>query len=75
MKISTLIERLNELKQQHGDLPVLVSGYEIGWDEPDIETPIVRSLYQKSSAGVCGQYDDDQWGPDQEAHSYLCIER
>ena len=61
MNITELIERLEEIRESHGDLPVRVDGYEDGYDDPDsirIEAMSDVGAGKKAEAWWNGRYCD-----------------
>ena len=61
MSITELIERLEEIREFHGDLPVRVDGYEDGYDDPsEIKIEAMSDVGTEKKAKVWwnGRYCD-----------------
>jgi len=59
MKISEVIQKLEEIKQEKGDLTVVVKGFD-SWGFDDVETIVTHSLTLDPNPGFHGsEYEDD----------------
>lgn len=61
MRISELITELEALKSRHGDIRVLVSGYEDGYDTPgalEVLTVADRGEWYKHKHDWSGRFDE-----------------
>ena len=64
MSITEMIERLEEIREFHGDLLVCVDGYEDGYDDPGeirIEAMFDVGTEKKAEAWWNGRYCDSRY--------------
>lgn len=59
MTIKELIEKLKEFDQ---DMPVVVNGYEGGFDNPVISTERIKFFDKKGSEWYFGQHEENENG-------------
>jgi len=59
MKISEVVQKLEEAKQEKGDLDVVVKGFD-SWGFDDVETIVTHSLTLEPKSGLHGpKYKED----------------
>lgn len=67
MRLSELIDTLEALKSGHGDIAVMVDGYEGGFDYPS-GTAVLQVVKYPIEYGWRGDYDEARWVDDEEAN-------
>lgn len=79
MTISDVIAELEGILEENGDLPVLVSGYEGDYDEPDsikIVEVADKGEAEKEETWWYGQYEDSETArPELPRFDVVAIER
>jgi len=78
MSITELIERLEQIRESHGDLPVRVDGYEDGYEDPSsigVEDMFEVDANEKAASWWNGRYRDYRYSHRQVIERAVVIHR